>query len=313
LAYVRIEKNGLVVYGEASLPPYYKETFASVEAWVLSQNERVRALLENDTFPIEDEIPFSPEHPAASAALQSALLYWYVNFKEEGLSDHFIQEENEPGLSLTLTKWDLGSLEEKLQGAEDFSHLKLKLTGGSDDLEFVRSVLKKTSMPFCVDLNQGCADKEAALTLAEELASMHCVLMEQPLKSHDHEGHHWLKQRTALPIIADESICQYEDLVQYHQAYSGVNVKLMKCGGLYQAQGMLQWKGVDDEFIRAIGCMAESSLGVATASVLASQCSLADLDAPYLVKNDPFIGFKIEKKKIVTAEKILLIKGRTNF
>ena len=298
LAYVLIEQDGHVAWGEASLPPYYTETFESVKDWVEEQQDKVSALLDKGIFPREEELPFSRNHTAASAALQSAILHWFVKSQGSQLAHHFHQREEHPGLTLTMTKQDIGSLEEKLIVAANFSHLKLKLTGEDDDLEFVRAALRKSELPFCVDLNQGCKSREAAVRLIEALESLSCVLVEQPLHAHDHEGHAWLKERTKLPVIADESILLFEDLVHYHEAYSGVNVKLMKCGGPYQAQRMLQWDGAGKEFKKLLGCMSESSLGVATAAVLASQCSLADLDAPYLVKNDPFKGFGIAKGRI---------------
>ncbi|MGL1886525.1 MAG: hypothetical protein OCD76_08425 [Reichenbachiella sp.] len=113
---------------------------------------------------------------------------------------------------------------------------------------------------------------------------------------------------SGYPIIADESIRQYEDLVQLHDVYSGVNIKLMKCGGLFQAQKMLDFKvqnGEGTHFMKLIGCMSESTLGVSMAAVLASQSELVDLDAPYLNSNDPFVGFKISARKIVLEKEIV--------
>ena len=96
------------------------------------------------------------------------------------------------------------------------------------------------------------------------------------------------------------------DLDQYHEAYSGVNVKLIKCGGLLQAQQMLTFNKTEPNFIKLIGCMSESTLGVSVASTLASYCDMADLDAPYLNMNDPFKGFTIENGVIMVADKISL-------
>lgn len=310
LAFVKIEHNGIIAYGEASLPPYRKETLQSVTDWVNIQNNNVLELLSGNPFEHAAQIPFSAEHPSAAAALQSAILNWYVQTNQTRLTDYFEQTKSAPELTLTITKNDFSFIEEKLSLTEHFNYFKIKLTGTADDLEFVQSLRAKTSLPFCIDINQGYQHREDAMRLITALEKQHCILIEQPLKDTDHEGHYWLKQRTQLPIVADESICQYKDLVQYHEAYSGVNVKLMKCGGLLQAQQMLDFTPANEpNFIKLIGCMSESSLGVSMAAVLASQCHMVDLDAPYLNKNNPFKGFSIVNGKIVLADKIELDNG----
>jgi len=305
LAFVKIKHEDVIAYGEASLPPYRKETFDSVKKWVDQHYEQTLESITKNPFLKPENIPFSKENPSASAALQSAILNWFVTSKGKSLSDFFgnkgIEPVEIPDLTLTLTKNDFSFLEDKLILAKHFSHLKLKLTGSDDDFEFVKAIRNKTDLPFCIDINQGYLKKEEAIFLIGKLEKLDCILIEQPLKDVDHEGHYWLKQRTPLPIIADESICLYEDLVQFHEAYSGVNVKLMKCGGLFQAQRMLNF-AKEKKMMKLLGCMSESSLGVSTSSVLASQCKMADLDAPYLNKNDPFEGFGIRDGKIEVEE-----------
>lgn len=312
LVFVKIEMDGIISYGEASLPPYRNENVKSVTNWVEKQQEKVFELLQSDPDNYRDlkhssEIPFSQENPAASNAIQTALLNFELKKKNKKLTDLFPQKNHSPQLTLTITKNDFQYLEEKLQLAKNFSCLKIKLTGSDDDWEFVKALRLKTEMPFCIDINQGYSKKENAIHLIEKLEPLNCILIEQPLKDKDHEGHYWLKQRTKLPIIADESICFYEDLVQFNEAYSGVNVKLMKCGGLFQAQKMLDY-AEEKKMMKLIGCMSESSLGVSTAAVLTSQCRMADLDAPYLNKNDPFEGFRIVNEKIEIIGEINLKK-----
>lgn len=312
LAYVRISHEGYTAYGEASLPPYLKETYDSVEKWVKSQRDGIQEVLKSNPFDHVADIPYSSEHPAASAAVQSSLLNWYVAAHGGRISDHFEGSESHPSLTLTVTKNDYDSLGEVLETAKDFSHLKVKLTGSYDDLEFMAAIRKKTDLPFCIDLNQGCSNKEKAISLINSLERFHCILVEQPLLSEDHESHYWLKQRLQMPIIADESIRSMDDLIQFYEAYSGVNVKLMKCGGLFQAKKMLEFNSTNDSeppFVKILGCMSESSLGVSTAAVLASQVSIADLDAPYLNINDPFRGFQIVNQRIELEEPIRLKKG----
>jgi len=309
LAFVKIEFEGVVAYGEASLPPYRKETVDSVKKWIETQKEQVFLLLTtSNPFKNHELIPFSTEHPAASCALQSAILHWYAIANNKKLSDFFPPSNSTPALTLTITKNDYEFIEEKLNLATHFNHFKLKLTGSNDDIDFVKAIRNKTDLSFCIDINQGYSDKEKAIQLISELEKWQCILIEQPLKDTDHEGHYWLKQRTHLPIIADESICLLDDLIQFHEAYSGVNIKLMKCGGLFQAQQMINYHPLlkEEKLMKLIGCMSESSLGIATAAVLASQCAMADLDAPFLTKNDPFKGVNITHQKITVDNEIKL-------
>ncbi|MGE0560792.1 MAG: enolase C-terminal domain-like protein [Flavobacteriales bacterium] len=309
LAFVKLELEGVVAYGEASLPPYRNETFESVKKWIEQQYDTVVELLSSNPFENSEHIPFCNQNPSASAALQSAVLNWYAQSKGKPLIDFFEQTTSTPELTLTITKNDLPFLSEKLDLTEHFTHFKLKLTGKNDDLDFVKIVRNKTDLPFCIDINQGYENKEEVIHVIEKLEQLNCILIEQPLKDTNHDGHYWLKQRTALPIIADESIQQFEDLVQFHEAYSGANIKLMKCGGLFQAQQMLQFANQlnkETRFMKLVGCMSESSLGVSTAAVLASQCHMADLDSPYLNTNDPFEGFEIRKGNINLNERMYL-------
>lgn len=298
LVFVEINHEGFTGWGEASLPPYRKETTESVLKWI-HQNQEFDLPSQISLNSNELDIPFSIDNPAASCALQMAVLDWVAKSKKTHLSAYFINENKTPSLTLTLTKNDYEDLDSKLKLAIHFSHLKLKLTGDDDDLDFVKAIRKKTDLPFCIDFNQGHSKKENAIQVIEKLDAENCVLIEQPLKDFDHEGHFWLKSRTEIPIIADESIQNLNDLIQYHDAYTGVNVKLMKCGGLLQAYQMLL-KAKELNSIPLLGCMSESSLGVSAASLLAPNCWMTDLDAPYLNQNDPFEGFRIEEKSIKT-------------
>ena len=314
LAFVKIEWQGIIAYGEASLPPYLPESFDSVNRWVHMQHDEVMKALDSDPFSDRSLIPFSALDPAASAAIQSAILNWQMAAKGKRLIDQFPSSTVPTGLTLTLTKNDYEVLDEKLELALQFTHLKLKLTGEDDDLAFVKAIRNRTDLAFCIDVNQGFNSPEDALKTITALESLNCILVEQPLKDSDHDGHYWLKQRTQLPIIADESIRQYRDLEQYHEAYSGVNIKLMKCGGLFQAERMLNFEVKNDGdkgFIKLLGCMSESTLGVAMSAVLASHAEIADLDAPYLCRNDPFEGFRIKNGKIELDENIRLRSGHS--
>lgn len=310
IVFVKIEHNGFIGYGEASLPPYRNETENSVVNWIESQRGIIEKILDKNPFECVTEIPFSEENPAASSALQAALVNWYSSSKIKKLAHFFDIKYETPSLTLTVTKSEFKTVSEKLNLAKNFSHLKLKLTGDSEDIEFVKGLRKLSNLPFCVDFNQGIKNKEIAIRTINELEKLQCILIEQPLNAINHEGHYWLKNRTDLPIVADESICFYSDLENYYGAYSGVNIKLIKCGGILQANKMINFisnmnNSSKAELIPIIGCMSESSLGVSMAAILSSKCKMADLDSPYLNRNDPFKGFSIVNGRIIVEDVIL--------
>jgi L-alanine-DL-glutamate epimerase-like enolase superfamily enzyme len=299
LAFVKLEFEDIISYGEASLPPYRKETFESVKKWIEQQREYTEEIICKDFFSNPDRIPFSSENPSASAALQSALINFYAQKTKKSIPELLNVKSSHPLLTLTVTKNDFNFLDEKLKLAKNFTHFKLKLTGSDDDFDFAKAIRAKTDIPFCIDFNQGYSKKEDVIKLIEKLEKINAALMEQPLKDVDHDGHFWLKSRITAPLVADESICTFNDLQQFHEAYSGVNVKLMKCGGLFQAKKMIEF-AAEKKMYKLIGCMSESSLGVSMAAYLAPLCNMADLDSPYLNNNDPFRGFQINQGYIQT-------------
>jgi L-alanine-DL-glutamate epimerase-like enolase superfamily enzyme len=138
-----------------------------------------------------------------------------------------------------------------------------------------------------VDVNQGWNIKEQALEMAHWLKERGVILLEQPLPKEKQKDLEWLSKRSPLPIIADEGIKRMDELQKYWGLYNGINVKLMKSTGLREAKKMLEFTKRQG-LITMIGCMTESSCGVAAASHLSPLCQFADLDGPFLTKNNPF-------------------------
>jgi L-alanine-DL-glutamate epimerase-like enolase superfamily enzyme len=290
LVFVKLEHDGATGFGEASLPPYLPENKFTVSKWVLDQKEQVeKNLIIEDFADFADSMPFSKENPAASAALEMALINWYFEKYKKRFEDFFEVTGRKPALTITLTKSDVNHLPEMLDAAKKFTHLKLKFTGENDDLDFYQEVCKNSDLPICVDANQGYSTKKAALEMISKLDLSRTTLVEQPLHAQDLQGHLWLTQHSPLPIVADESIRTYGDLVENHPYFDGVNIKLMKCGGIRQANKMLSFiEKMGRGYTKILGCMSESTLAVSMARNLSSHFDLADLDAPILNSNDPF-------------------------
>jgi L-alanine-DL-glutamate epimerase-like enolase superfamily enzyme len=121
-----------------------------------------------------------------------------------------------------------------------------------------------------------------------------------------HEEQKWLRQRCAelnikLPIIADEAVKLAADIPRLAEAYDGINIKLMKAGGLQEALRMITLARCLNLKI-LLGCMIESSLGITAAAHISPLVDWADLDGNLLISNDPFTGVKVEKGKLILPD-----------
>ena len=229
--FLKIAHQGTLGYGEACLPPYLSETAESVQNWI---SRHQKDLTTDHLFnPLANILPYDPNHPTASALLEMAAYNWYSNkhkIKPINLLAKGSPEQYQT--TLTISKSDIEKLREKKLIARDFAMLKLKLTGEKDDQDFLLKVIQEIQQPFCVDLNQGWKDRKTALKNAKELKKLGCKFIEQPFFKNDYDSHLWLKERISLPIIADESIQNLDQMKKYGTCFDGVNIKLLKCGGI---------------------------------------------------------------------------------
>ncbi len=171
--------------------------------------------------------------------------------------------------------------------AARFPALKIKV-GGPADLQTLEAVRAVYRGPIRVDANTGWVP-EQAVRLVPELERLGVVLIEQPFPAHRLDQLRWLQERSSLPIVADESCVAYDDLEGLVGVVQGVNVKLAKCGGVGPAKRMLVRAG-ELGFRRFLGCMEETSVGIAASAVVASLADWVDLDGCLLLADDPFEG-----------------------
>ena len=157
----------------------------------------------------------------------------------------------------------------------------------------VKTFREATDKPFGVDVNEGWKDAGEALQKIEWLATLGCRFVEQPLPVAAWKQMEEVKKRSPLPVIADESIQTVGDLDRVVSCFNGINIKLLKAGGISGALDLLK-RGADLKLQRLIGCMSESSCAVAAAAQLADAAFIADLDGPFLIKNDPFTGLHLQ-------------------
>lgn len=176
---------------------------------------------------------------------------------------------------------------ERAKRAARFPALKIKV-GGPSDLATLQAVRAVYAGPLRVDANTGW-EPEAGAKLIPELVRLGVELIEQPFKSHRLDQMAWLQERSSLPIVADESAVTIDDLEGLKGVCAGVNVKLAKCGGIGPAHRMLA-RAKELGFKRFLGCMEETSVGIAGSAVVASLADWVDLDGCLLLADEPFEG-----------------------
>jgi L-alanine-DL-glutamate epimerase-like enolase superfamily enzyme len=179
---------------------------------------------------------------------------------------------------------------ERARRAAGFPALKIKC-GGPDDLATLRAVRAVFDGPIRVDANTGWTRHDAQLLLPE-LVDLGVELIEQPFPAKAYRDLGWLQERSSLPIVADESAVTIEDLDALVGVVAGVNVKLAKCGGIEPAKAMLE-RARELGFRTFLGCMEETSVGIAASAAVASLAEWVDLDGCLLLADDPFDGLAL--------------------
>jgi L-alanine-DL-glutamate epimerase-like enolase superfamily enzyme len=183
---------------------------------------------------------------------------------------------------------------ERARRAADFPALKIKV-GGPSDLATLRAVRAVFGGPIRVDANTGWTRRDAE-ALLPELVDLGVELIEQPFPARAYRDLAWLQERSSLPIVADESCVLPEDLGALRGVVAGINVKLAKCGGVGPAHRMLA-DGRDLGFRAFLGCMEETSVGIAASAAVASLADWVDLDGCLLLAADPVEGLELAPDK----------------
>ena len=159
-----------------------------------------------------------------------------------------------------------------------------------------------TDLPIAVDINQGWKDKEKAIDEIFWLKEHGIVMVEQPMPKELRDDIAWLTEKSPLPIFADEAIQRLKDIKNVAGAYSGINIKLMKCTGMHEAWKMLNYARAIGMKVM-VGCMTETSCAVSAAAQLSPAVDFADLDGNLLISNDRFKGMEVVKGKITLPDR----------
>lgn len=304
---VELEYDGVIGYGEASMPPYLQKelgTMDSVMAFLKKVQDTIGQF--SDPFQLEDILAYvdglSEGDAAAKAAVDIALhdlvgkllqAPWY---KIWGLD-----KEKAPSTTFTIGIDTPEVVREKTKEcAEQFNILKVKL-GGSNDKEMIETIRSVTSLPIAVDANQGWTDRQHALDMIHWLKEQGIVMVEQPMPKAQIDDIAWITQQSPLPIFADEGVQRLKDVPALKGAYTGINIKLMKCTGMREAWKMLNLARALDMKVM-VGCMTETSCACSAAAQLSPAVDFADLDGNLLIANDRFRGMEVVKGKITLPD-----------
>jgi len=296
-----IEYDGLIGYGEASMPPYLGESQKSATEFL----SKVDLSSFNDPFELEDIIQYIDSLAVGNYAAKAS-----VDIALHDLVGKIVQQPwhklwglnpaKTPNTSFTIGIDTPEVVKAKVGEAEVYKILKVKL-GRENDKEMIKTIRSVTNKPICVDVNQGWKDKQMALDMIHWLATQGVVFVEQPMSKLAVDDIAWLTQNSPLPIIADEAVQTIYDVAAVNKVYSGINIKLMKCGGMRNAWKMANMAKILGMKVM-IGCMTETSCAISAAAQLSPLADWADLDGNLLISNDIYKGTQVINGKIILSE-----------
>ncbi len=301
--FVKIERDGIVGYGEAAPNVRYGEDH---ELTTKKINEARSIFTDNELFHymnIKEAMDSKIlKQSCAKAALDIALMDWVGKALNVPLYQFFgLNPANAPLTSFSIGIDTPEVIKQKVREAEPYPLLKVKV-GKPNDEEIIGAVRSVTDKPIRVDANEGWKTKEEALERILWLKSQGVEFIEQPMPAHMLEETAWVRERAGIPIMADEAVKTAADIPKLATAYDAINIKLMKSGGMLEAWRMIGMAKAMGMKIM-LGCMIESSVAISAAAHLAPFVDWADLDGNLLIKNDPFSGVKVDHGKFVYNDK----------
>jgi len=294
---VELEQDGVRGYGEAGENRYYGASFENMSAALEAVRPRLESSSLHDPTALWEQLrPQLAANTFAQCALDIAVHDLWGKLRGQPVWKLW-------GLSIDdvpVTDYTIGidTIEVMVAKMEEFAGwpvYKIKL-GTPNDIEIVRELRKHTDAAFRVDAN--CAwTAEEAIRNSIALAPLGVEFIEQPLAPDDWQGMTAVRERSALPVIADESCQREPDVDRCRDYFHGVNVKLVKCGGLTPARRMLL-RARELGLKTMVGCMTESSVGISAIAQLLPLLDYVDMDGALLLAEDAASGVTIERGRI---------------
>ncbi|HEY4618900.1 MAG TPA: dipeptide epimerase [Flavobacterium sp.] len=297
---VELKSDGFSGFGEATSNPYYKTTVPVM----MADLNKIRSIIETTTDETPEAFwakvhPYLKEDMFALCALDMAYTDLYARRKGKKLYDlwDYTIDKN------PLTDYTIGiaSIDKMVSKMKELPWpiYKIKL-GTHEDIEIVTELRKHTDAIFRIDANCGWGVEET-INNAIALKKLGVEFLEQPMKADNWEGHKEVFKHSVLPIIADESCIIEEDVAKCHNHFHGVNVKLVKCGGLTPGRRMIQ-EAKKLGLKTMVGCMTESSVGISAIAHLLPQLDYVDMDGALLLAEDIATGVTTKDGVIYYSE-----------
>lgn len=292
--------DGLCGIGEAAPSEHYGEFQGSVLAYL----DLLRAALAD----VSGTLPITALHhlmeetarlnPSAKAAVDMAA--YDLLGKRLGVPLYELlglDPDAAPQTSYTIGIDTSEVMARKAAQAREYPILKVKVGTPDDEANLEAIRRERPDATIRVDANTAWTPKEAVARI-ERLAEYDLEFVEQPVPGHDLEGLGYVTSATALPVIADESCVVPSDVAKVAPYVDGINIKLMKCGGIYPALQMIHIaRGLGLKVM--MGCMIESSVAITAAAHLSPLLDYADLDSNLLIDDDPYRGVTVRDGRLV--------------
>jgi L-alanine-DL-glutamate epimerase-like enolase superfamily enzyme len=297
---VRLEEDGLFGLGESTTNPFYGITLDNMREAL----EKFKPILLGGKWNTPAELwelgkEVFRDNPFAQCALDQAAWDLYTKKKGKKLYEYLdLNPQRIPTTNFTIGIDTVEKMCAKLREV-DWPIYKIKL-GTDQDLEIVRELRKNTNSIFRVDAN--CAwTVDQAISYSEELALLGVEFIEQPLAKDNLEGMREVFAHSKLPLMADESCISESDVEKCQGHFHGVNIKLVKAGGITPALRMIQ-KAKALGMKTMVGCMTESSVGISAIAHIAPLLDYVDMDGAMLLAKDPARGVRIFPEKVLFPE-----------
>ncbi len=297
---VELISDGISGFGEATENAYYELDTFKIAAAITE----IIPIIEQSGNLSPEEFwntlnPLLSHNRFALCALDIAFYDLFARKKDKKLYELWnLSIDNNP-----LTNYTIGisTIDEMLLKMKEMPWpiYKIKL-GTPNDIEIIKALRKETNAIFRVDANCGWTVEET-IKNALILKDLGVEFIEQPLKADDYLGHAEVFKHSVLPIVADESCIEEEDVLKCHNYFHGVNIKLMKCGGITPALRMItQAKSLGLKTM--VGCMTESTIGISAIAHLLPFLDYVDMDGALLLEKDIAIGVSIDFGKTIYSK-----------
>jgi L-Ala-D/L-Glu epimerase len=291
------DPDGTTGLGEGSPSPRYDESVDTVESFC-RRVDPAQLSFENVTNSMNYLDTVAPGNKSAKCAVNLALLDGAAKRAKKPIYDFlglgFRENHHVTSFSIGIDTPEV--IRKKVVAAAKYPVLKLKV-GGPDDRAILAALREVAPAKLVrVDANEAWTTKEIALEMIEWFArDPHIQFVEQPMPARTNpKDLVWLKKRSPLPLFADEAYLSAQDVAHCTECYHGVNVKLVKTGGVSAGFDALR-AARKDGLKTMIGCMIETSVLISAAAHLAELCDFLDVDGNLLTTNDPYLGVTVEK------------------